>query len=112
MSDLQYILFYEIYIAILVIGGLIWLKNTNSPGSKRLVHHYQVGLIVLIITIPLVIFIIITDDTLGKWLLIPIILLGLGGILLDWADFVKGRRKFARQSHKQRKKAVMMKFKA
>lgn len=96
MNCFEYVWIYLIYTLLIILGGVIWLKNTNSPygNSLRFVHHYQIGLVMLVLSIPLIIFVFITDDTLGRFMLICYLFLGFISLLFDWNDFLIGIRNF------------------
>jgi hypothetical protein len=89
MSDLQYVWIYEIYALLTMSGIAIWLYKKAWE-----VHHYQVGLVVLVLSAPLAIFVMETDDLLGQFILVDYIFLGLFTLLIDIEDCFKGIRNF------------------
>lgn len=88
MNGLEYILVYDLYCLVMILIGIIWLKGTNSPNSKRFVHHYQVGIFVLFTAIPLNLFVVIVNDLLGVHLLIIVYILAFGSIIADYKDVI------------------------
>ncbi len=84
MNGLEYIWIYQIYALTMIISGLFWLYKKRWE-----VHHWQVGIMVLLSAIPLVSFVAYYNDLLGYHLLVDVIVLGLVAVLMDFRDMLR-----------------------
>lgn len=79
----EYIWIYQGYSLFMILGGLIWLWKKRWE-----VHHWQVGIVVLISAIPLALFVFTNDDSLGYHLLVDVLILGTVAVFMDFKDMM------------------------